>query len=66
MCRSILTLSKIAHQMCCDHPFSQRSRITEKTVGVGVGGDREVGWGRGVGQKLKKGEGVGNIGEKSS
>ena len=51
--------------MCCDHPFSQRSRITEKTVGVGVGGDREVGWG-GVGQKLKKGEGVGNIGEKSS
>ena len=52
--------------MCCNHPFSQRSRITEKTVGVGVGGDREVGWGGGVGQKLKKGEGVGNIGEKSS
>ena len=65
MCRSILTLSKIAHQMCCDHLFSQRSRITEKTVGVGVGGDREVGWGW-VGQKLKKGEGVGNIGGKSS
>ena len=51
--------------MCCDHLFSQRSRITEKTVGVGVGGDREVGWGW-VGQKLKKGEGVGNIGGKSS
>ena len=43
MCRSILLLSKIAHQMWHDHPFSQRSRTTEKTVGVEVGGDREVG-----------------------
>ena len=30
--------------MCCDHPFSQRNRKTERTVGVGVGGDKEV-WG---------------------
>ena len=30
-----------------DHPLSQRNRPTERTVGVGVGGDREVkegGW----------------------
>ena len=26
-----------------DHPFSQRNRITERTVQVGVGGDKEVG-----------------------
>ena len=39
MCRSILSLSKIAHQMWCDHPFSQRNR----TTGVGVGGDKEFG-----------------------
>ena len=44
MFKSILSLSKIAHQMCCDHPFSQRNRKTERTVGVGVGGDKEV-WG---------------------
>ena len=28
--------------MWCDHPFSQRNRTAEKTVGVVVGGDREV------------------------
>ena len=41
-----------------DHPFSQRNRTTERTVGVGVGSDREV-WGRVgvVGQNLKKGGG---------
>ena len=50
MFKSILSSSKIAHQMCCDHPFSQRNRTTERTVGVGVGGDREVGGG----QNLKK------------
>ena len=50
--------------MCCDHPFSQRSRITEKTVGVGVGGDREVGWGGGGWGKIGK-RGVGNIGGSS-
>ena len=26
-----------------DHPFSQRNMAIERTVGVGVGGDREVG-----------------------
>ena len=35
ICRSILSLSKIAHQMWRDNPFSQRKRTTEKTVGVG-------------------------------
>ena len=40
MCRSISLLSKITHQMRHDHPFSQRNRSTEGTVGVGVGGDR--------------------------
>ena len=43
MKRSMLPLSKIAHQMWRDHPFSQRNMATERTVGVGVGGDREVG-----------------------
>ena len=46
----LLSLSKIAHQMWHDHPLSQRNRTTERTVGVGVGGDREVGGG----QNLKK------------
>ena len=31
--------------MLCDHPFSQRNRTTEGTVGMGVGSDREVGGG---------------------
>ena len=26
-----------------DHPFSQRNITTEGAVGVGIGGDREVG-----------------------
>ena len=39
-----------------DHPFSQRNRTTEKTVGVGFGGDRKVGGGE-VGQNLKRGSG---------
>ena len=34
--------------MRCDNPFSQRNRKTERTVGVGVGGDKKVG------QNLKK------------
>ena len=62
MCRSILSLSKIAHQMWHDHPFSQRNRTTERSVGVRVGGDREIGGGEGVEQNLEKGEGLGNIG----
>ena len=60
MCSSILSLSKIAHEMWRDHPFSQRNRKRVRTVGVGVGGDRKVRMG--VGQNLKKWEGVGNIG----
>ena len=39
--------------MWCDHPFSQRKRTTERTLGVEVGGDREVGGG--CGQNLKRG-----------
>ena len=46
-----IILSKIAHQMWCDHPFSQENRTTERTAGMGVLGDREVGEG---GQNLKK------------
>ena len=38
--------------MWSDHPFSQRNRTTERTVKVGVGGDRGVG-----------GEGSGGRGE---
>ena len=34
-----------------DYPFSQRNMTTEKTVGVGVGGSREVGKKKGVGKK---------------
>ena len=26
--------------MWCDQPFSQRDKTTERTVGVGVGGER--------------------------
>ena len=33
---SVDPLSNIAHQMWHDHPFSQRNRKTEKTVGLGV------------------------------
>ena len=45
MFRSILSLSKIAHQMRRDLLFSQRNRTAERIVGVGFGGDREVGEG---------------------
>ena len=44
--------NQITSKKLRDHPFSQRNRTTERTVGVGVGGDREVGWGDG--QNLKK------------
>ena len=27
-----------------DHPFSQRNKIAERAVGVGVGDNRETGW----------------------
>ena len=49
--------------MWCDYLFSQRNRTTERMVGVGAGGDREVrGAGGGEGGKgwanLKKGIGI--------
>ena len=53
-CRSILSLSKVIHQMQHDHPLSQRKWSTERTVRVRVGGDRGMG-GRGwVAKNLKK------------
>ena len=27
--------------MWCDHPFSQRNKETERTFGLGIGGDME-------------------------
>ena len=54
MCRSIMSLSKLAHQIWWGQPFSQRNNTTERAVGVGIGGDME-GWRGGVGWKnLKK------------
>ena len=38
MCKSVLSLSKIAHQMWCDHPFSQRNMSAERMDGGGRGG----------------------------
>ena len=40
-----------------NHPFSHRNRTMERTVGVGVGGDREWGGGGVCRKKLKKGGG---------
>ena len=54
MCRSIISLSRIAYEMWHDHSFSQRNRTAERAVELGVGGDREE---RGVGQTW-----LGNIG----
>ena len=42
MCRSILSISKIAHQVWRDHLISQRSMTIERAVGMVVGGDKEV------------------------
>ena len=50
-CIHIIILSKIAHQMWCNHPLSQKNRRTERTARMGVLGDREVGRG---GKNLKK------------
>ena len=55
MYRSILSLSKIANQMWCDHPFSYRNMTTETTVKGEVGGDKEIGGSGWGGQHLKKG-----------
>ena len=43
-----------------DYPFSQRNKATKRVVRVEVGG--KCGWGGGVGQNLKRGGRVGNIG----
>ena len=45
--------------MWSDHPFNQRNRITERTVGVGIAGHREV---EGVDKIFKKGVGGGGGG----
>ena len=53
MCRSIF--------MWYNHPFNQRNRTTQRKVGVGVGGDRQVQEGGEGWPKFEKGL-VGNIG----
>ena len=52
MCRSIISLIKILHQMWYGYPFSQRNKATERVVEVGVKGDRE-GW---LDEILRRGE----------
>ena len=47
ICRSLISLSKIAHQMWHDHPFSQRSKTTETAVRWGLEVARKE---KGVGQ----------------
>ena len=39
----MVSLSRIAHQMWLDHPFNQRNKTIEWGVGVGVGGEQEIG-----------------------
>ena len=53
MCSSIISLSKIVYQIWHDHPISQRNKTTERTVGVGVGSDRDIGTG-GAWRKFEK------------
>ena len=48
MCRFIIILSIIAHQMWRDHSFSERNKTTEKAVGV------EIERGRVGGRRLDK------------
>ena len=43
MCRSIMSLSKIAHRMWRNDPFSQRNKTTERALGEGVKGNRKRG-----------------------
>ena len=45
MCRSILSLSKIAHQLWHDPPLSQRNGTADRAVGVRVRSERYVGVG---------------------
>ena len=66
MCRPIISLDQITHQMLHDNPFSQRNQTTKKqavqvkTLGEGEGRGCEV-W-----AKFKNGRGEGgNIGVSS-
>ena len=49
ICRSIIPLSKVTHQMWRDHPLSQGNKETKRAEGVEFGGDE------GLGKKLKMG-----------
>ena len=40
MCTSMISLSKIAHQMWHGHPLSQRNKTTKWAMGVGLGSNR--------------------------
>ena len=57
MSRSIISLSKIAYQMWCDHSFGQRNKTTERAMGGG--------WQWQGGQTKFKKVGVVNIGRSS-
>ena len=52
MCTSMISLSKIAHQVWCDHPFSQRNKTAEWSVGWVLEVTGKGGW-----TKFEKGEG---------
>ena len=54
MCISIISLSKIAHQMWRDHPIQPKKQDNRKSSG---GGDCTLQGRWGVGQNLKKEEG---------
>ena len=58
MCRCMISLSKITHQMWHDPPFSQENKATKRVVRVGVGGERGE---KRVEQNFKK-EGGGGAG----
>ena len=62
MCTSIISVSKIAHQISCNHPFSQRNKTTEGAVGVAVGGNRERGCWTQFEKREEGGGGLSNIG----
>ena len=57
VCRSIISLIKITHQIWRNHPFSQNSKTIERAVGVEVVRNGERGEGL---AKLEK-RGLGNI-----
>ena len=61
MCTSMISLSKVAHQIWNDHPFSKTNKTTEWPVRVWIKATgMQWGW-----KKLEKGKGVGNIGGSS-